>query len=229
MLKLIPRVPVRSFALVALALAAGAFFFGNAADAVSDRILTFTSRLRAPFDRDLFDPAVSEDRVKELALIDRVGADLRPKFQQAEMLVRKQRTEIEYLAELSEMIEARLTPESLGALRAALETDATPAELGPDGAQWLTCQRRVAALERERERVLQLRERVAGLYARLDERRDATLGLVPRELAEGKLAVTEADEAERLLSTIHERLFKTLYAIDPELVASDFDTVAAAD
>lgn len=230
MLKLIPRVPVRSFVLIALALSAGAFFLGNAAERVSGHVVSFASDLTGSFDQALFDPAVSEDRVKELELIDRVGDDLRPKFQQAEVLVRKQRTEIEYLGELTDMIETRLSPETLLVLNDVLINDAElPPEIGLDGTQWLSCQRRIGMLESERERVLQLRERVASLYERLDTRRDATLGLVPREYAEGSVPASEVDEAERLLTAIHERLFKTLYAIDPELVSPEYDTVASSD
>lgn len=177
-----------------------------------------------------FDPAIAEDPVRELEFLHDLDEGLRPQITEARTLIRKRRAEIEYSRELARFVEQRVPAGELVALRDIAssmgeEAEAQiPSELSAAGRSWLGYQRKVANLEVELERLLILDGRVEALYAKLDRRRGETQGLVPESVVEpvageeGLRTTPEMSEAEALLGSVHESLFKALYTLSPELV-----------
>ena len=184
-----------------------------------------------------FDPAIAEDPVRELEFLRDLDDGLRPKITKARTLIRKRRAEIEYSRELARFVEERVPAAELATLRGIAcsvgeDGAEVPSELSAAGRSWLAYQRKVANLEAELERLLALDGRVEGLYARLDRRRSETQGLVPESLVEpteeGLRTTPEMGEAEKLLGSVHESLFKALYTLSPELVESDAGLAGSA-
>lgn len=172
-----------------------------------------------------FRPDTAADPVKEIEFLHSLDKQVTPGLVRARTLLRKRRAEIEYVRELDWFLERRIPDNELAKLRAAVQTgDAVPEKLDTASQTWFAHQRRIQTLEGELEQLMLLEARVTGLCQKLDQRRKETQGLVVEPaaaLSATEPAVrrtTEMGEAEKLLSDVHERLFKALFTLSPSLV-----------
>jgi hypothetical protein len=143
-------------------------------------------------------------------------------------MLRRQRADIEYVRELARFVEGRMSADELARARtaAAGSSEAMPQGLSALGQTWVAHQRRIATLEADLARLLALDSRVAGLYAKLDQRRDEAQGLLPEKSEpKARCSTPEVEEVGVLLAGLHERLFKALYALSPALVEPGAATV----
>ncbi len=185
-----------------------------------------------------FDPQVLLSPEKELDLIRDVKEDTEPRLKRAQILIRKQRAEIEYLKERSTFIEERV-PRGPGETRTGTEIlrglEATLADSTSatdevrerfdrwGGPRWTALREKSQALEDSLKDLLRMQDRVEFLHDRLEQRRLATLRFAPdnerdSKGTERKMELPEVEESRQLLSQVHEELFKTVYALDPTLV-----------
>ena len=209
-----------------LLVAIGAVALGDFAKPIRTVATSLVSLFGPGLSDAMFDPSVSDDRVRELELIDDTEEDVRPKLIRSATLIRKQRAEIEYLRELSGFLEERIHDGEMAMLHSMEEQGACGeierSALSPNGRTWLGYHERIRTLESSLESFLHLDQRVTSLYDRLKSRRSEVLGLMPEAEAELQVErprpVTEVDQVEILLDEAHEELFKLLYALDPALV-----------
>jgi hypothetical protein len=201
---------------------------------------------------DHFDPRILLFPEKELDLIRSVDDDVQSRLRRAQILIRKQQAEVEYLREKSRFIEshvpreendARSAEQVLSQLAAAIEKGDSVSDQDRElfnnvnGPAWLALRNRSAASEESLQELLSLNGRIQFLRERLEKRRMATLQYVPvnheeriPSADERTVVVPEIAEARHLLEGVHETLFKTVYALDPGLVreASVLERVSLA-
>jgi hypothetical protein len=185
-----------------------------------------------------FDPQILLNPERELRLIRSVESELEPSLRRAQILIRKQQAEIQYLREKSRFIEERV-PHVAGDARTGetvLEElshvvgdgEKAPREIRErfeqlQGPTWIALRTRSESLANSLQELLGLNERVQDLKGKLSSRRAVTLRLVPEGAKEENtvvrsLHVPEFLECKKLLEETHETLFKTIYSLDPAII-----------